>query len=92
MAQTSVSIRMEEELKKQFEKFCSDVGLSMSGAFCLFAKAAIREQKIPFEISIKPTSTAQDPFFNAENLALLKKSIAQIEETGGTVHEVLSDD
>ena len=27
MAQTNVNIRMDEELKKQFEKFCSDVGM-----------------------------------------------------------------
>lgn len=87
MAQTTVSIRMDTDLKKQFEAFCSDVGMSMTTAFCVFAKAAVRERKIPFEISAK-----NDPFYSPENMELLRKSIAQMEATGGTVHEVEFDD
>ena len=36
MAQTSINIRMDEDLKKQFDVFCSDIGMSMSTAFCVF--------------------------------------------------------
>jgi addiction module antitoxin, relB/dinJ family len=50
MAQTSVNIRMDEDLKKQFDNFCSDVGMSMTTAFCIFAKTVVRERRIPFEI------------------------------------------
>ena len=50
MAQTSVNIRMDAELKRQFEAFCADMGMSMTTAFCVFAKKAVREYRIPFEI------------------------------------------
>ena len=50
MAQISVNIRMDEDLKKQFDNFCSDVGMSMTTAFCIFAKTVVRERRIPFEI------------------------------------------
>ena len=50
MAQTNVNIRMDAELKRQFEAFCADVGMSMTTAFCVFAKKAVRENRIPFEI------------------------------------------
>lgn len=50
MAQISVNIRMDEDLKKQFDNFCSDVGMSMTTAFCIFAKTVVREHIIPFEI------------------------------------------
>ena len=50
MAQTSVNIRIDEDLKKQFDNFCSDVGMSMTTAFCIFAKTVVRERRIPFEI------------------------------------------
>lgn len=50
MAQTSVSIRMDAELKRQFEEFCADIGMSMTTAFTVFAKKAVRENKIPFEV------------------------------------------
>ncbi len=58
MAQTSVNIRMDEDLKKQFDNFCSDVGMSMTTAFCIFAKTVVRERRIPFEIRInEPNET-----------------------------------
>ena len=43
------------------------------------------ERRIPFEVSA-------DPFYSDENMKRLKKSIAQMESTGGTIHEVNLDD
>ncbi len=87
MAQTNINIRMDEDLKKQFDAFCSDIGMSMTTAFCVFAKMAVRERRIPFEISAE-----SDPFYSHENMEKLRKSIAQMESTGGTIHEVNLDD
>ena len=83
MAQTNINIRMDENLKKQFDSFCSEVGMSMSTAFNIFARTVVRQRKIPFEIS-----TEKDPFYSAENIERLKKSIEQKEKTGDTIHEV----
>lgn len=47
MAQTNVSIRMDEDLKKQFDAFCSDIGMSMTTAFCVFAKKSGKRKKNP---------------------------------------------
>lgn len=38
MAQTMVNIRMDVDLKRDVEKVCSEMGLSMTTAFTLFAK------------------------------------------------------
>ena len=51
MAQTTISIRMDAELKKNFETFCGAVGINMSTAINMFAIACVRAQKVPFEIS-----------------------------------------
>lgn len=51
MATTTVSFRMDSDLKKQFEEFCDDVGLTMTTAFTVFAKKALREYRIPFDVS-----------------------------------------
>ncbi len=51
MAQTMISIRMDENLKKEMDNICQELGLNMSTAFTVFAKQMIREQKIPFEVS-----------------------------------------
>lgn len=82
MAQTvSVNFKLDAEVKKAMEKVCKEMGLSMSAAFTIFAKKVGREHRIPFEISA-------DPFYSEQNIARLKKSIEQLETTGGTVHEV----
>lgn len=41
---------MEEDLKRDFGLFCDNVGMTMSTAFVVFAKAAVRERRFPFEI------------------------------------------
>ena len=51
MASTNINIRMDADLKRQFEAFCADIGMSMTTAFNVFAKKAVRENRIPFEIS-----------------------------------------
>jgi DNA-damage-inducible protein J len=81
MAQTTVSVRMDNDLKKEFDSVCNDLGLSMTTAITMLAKKMTREKRLPFEVSI-------DPFYSDENMKRLKESIAQMEAIGGTVHEV----
>lgn len=50
MASTNINIRMDQELKMQFEAFCADMGMTMTTAFNIFAKKVVREYRIPFEI------------------------------------------
>lgn len=40
----------------------------------------------------KNKNIKDNPFYSPENLERLRKSIAQMEETGGTIHEVDLDD
>ena len=53
MAQANLNIRMDSDLKKQFEAFCSDMGMTMTTAINIFAKKAVRENRIPFEVGAK---------------------------------------
>lgn len=50
MAQATFSIRMDETLKRQFDALCADFGMNATTAFNVFARAVVRERKIPFEI------------------------------------------
>ena len=56
MAQTSVNIRMDTATKEAFDKFCDEIGLSVSAAFNIFAKTVVREQRIPFELTAEAQS------------------------------------
>ena len=84
MAQTNVNIRMDENLKRQFDAFCSEIGMSMTTAFCVFAKTAVRQNRIPFEISAE-----SDPFYSEVNQARLRKAIADLKAGKGKLHELI---
>ena len=57
MAQVLVNFRLDEEVKKDMEQACREMGLSMSTAFAIFAKKVGREKRIPFEIAVEPSVT-----------------------------------
>lgn len=82
MATTSVTIRMDENLKKQAEVLFDEMGLNMTTAITMFAKAVVRQNKIPFEI-------AADPFYSESNQKHLRKAIADLEAGKGQVHELI---
>lgn len=51
MATTNVTMRMDVNVKAQLQELMTDLGLDMTTFFTMAAKQAIREQRIPFEIS-----------------------------------------
>jgi DNA-damage-inducible protein J len=70
MATTNITIRMDEELKKQFDHFCSEIGMSMGTAMTIFAKTVVKEGRIPFELSIKsPNRQTIEALLEAERLS-----------------------
>ena len=60
MAQVAFSIRMDEDLKRDFGQFCSDVGMSMSTAFVIFARKTLRERQIPFSVGTLPSASGRE--------------------------------
>lgn len=85
MATTTITIRMDEKLKKQAEILFEDMGLNMTTAFTLFTKAVVRQNKIPFEISA-------DPFYSESNMAHLRRGIDALNAGKGVEHEIIEDD
>ena len=69
MANVSVNFKMDADVKKEMEQVCSELGISMSAAFNMFAKKVSREKRIPFEVSI-------DPFYSEGNIKYLERKLA----------------
>lgn len=82
MSQINLSIRVNEEDKKNFEMFCNETGMNISVAINMFIKNVIREHKLPFEI--------YDSFYSEKNIKALKKSINQIEK-GEVVSKTIAE-
>lgn len=69
MAQVTVSLRMDENLKNQADLFCDEVGMSLSTAITVCLKKIIREGRFPFEVGIS------DPFHSDANMRHLGKGM-----------------
>ncbi|MCL2046561.1 MAG: type II toxin-antitoxin system RelB/DinJ family antitoxin [Oscillospiraceae bacterium] len=86
MADTiNVTIRLDRDIKEQAERMFNDFGMNLSTAFNIFARQALREGKIPFEIS--------DPFYSEKNQAELSRRIAEIEAgVNISIHDLIEVD
>lgn len=82
MATTSVTIRIDENLKKQAEALFDEMGLNMTTAITIFTKAVVRQQKIPFEIAV-------DPFYSETNQTHLRKAIVDLEAGKGQFYDLI---
>lgn len=72
MAQAvNVNFKWMQMLKKAWMQVCSELGLSMSAAFTIFAKKVGREKRIPFEVSV-------DPFYSESNIRYLENIVHDI--------------
>ena len=87
MAQTMVNFRMDEELKKNMEQTCKEMGLNMTTAFTIFATKVTKEKRIPFEVAAEP-----NPFYSEANMARLRKAVADAKAGRLTEHELTEVD
>lgn len=72
---TTVSLRMDDEMKKELDEMCEAMGMNITTFYMVYTKKALRERRIPFDIEA-PT----EPFFSDSNMAQLHKSAKQIDE------------
>jgi len=83
MAETiNVTVQLDREVKDQAEILFNNFGMNLSTAFNIFARQALRQGKIPFEI--------YDPFYSEKNQAELNRRIADVEAGKNlAVHELI---
>lgn len=52
MANKSITVRIDENLKTQLQDLMENLGMDVTTFFTISAKQAVREQRIPFSISM----------------------------------------
>lgn len=80
----SVNFKLDADTKKSMENVCSELGLSMTAAFTIFAKTVTRERRIPFDLTLNP-----DPFYSESNIRYLEKKMQDYKS--GNLHIVHHD-
>jgi DNA-damage-inducible protein J len=76
----NITIRVDDDVKKEAETLFNKLGLSMSGAINVFFRQAITEQAIPFTIRTKTNDEKYGEYFTPENVQRILQSIAQVEK------------
>jgi len=83
VATKNMTIRIDEQVKKDAEKFFDDLGLSMTTAINMFIKMTLKQNKIPFELT-------GDPFYNSYNIKSLENILKDIKSGKEyTTHELI---
>lgn len=80
MSTVNVTIRMDENLKAQADELFSDFGLTLNAAFTMFAKQAVREQRIPFEITRNSVTLANNSTLASVSQKLIDKNLQAYKE------------
>lgn len=69
MAQSAITVRIDSEMKLQFDKLCEEFGMSANTAFNIFVNAVVRSRSIPFTIKGVKASSALDLFMEQRKAA-----------------------
>ncbi len=70
MSDTSVSFRIDQELKNKAVALFDQLGLSLSAAIQVFLRQAVREGGLPFEVTTRvPTDTTIAAMLEAERIS-----------------------
>ena len=74
----NLTVRVDDDLKRQAEEVLADSGLTMTTAINAYLTEVVRSNGIPFALQA-------DPFFSAENQRRLRIAKERMEQKGGTV-------
>ena len=72
---TTVSLRFDDEMKRQLDEMCDEMGMNLTTFFMIYAKKALRDRRIPFEIT-----APLDPFYSDFNMEQLRKANQQVKK------------
>ena len=71
----TVSLRFDEAMKRALDQMCDEMGMNLTTFFMIYARAALRERRIPFEIRAE-----KDPFYSEENVKAILQSSEQVKQ------------
>ena len=79
-----VNIRIDDGIKDKADFLFNELGLNMTTAINIFIRQVVRQGGIPFDININA-----DPFYSANNMKVLRQSIANADAGKLSEHELI---
>lgn len=69
---TTVSLRFDDEMKRQLDEMCDEMGMNLTTFFMIYAKKALRDRRITFEVA-----APLNLFCSGSNMEQLRKADQQ---------------
>lgn len=92
MANTNITMRIDENLKAQLQELMGDLGLDMTTFFTMAAKQAIREQALPFNVSREiPNKETIEAFQEVEEMKKHPENVKSYSSFSDLLNEVKQD-
>lgn len=83
MATTTMTVRMDAEVKHEAEALCKEMGMTLSTAFNIFAKAMIRKRGIPFAVTGSPS------LYDEPNRSHMRAAMEELDAGRGKEHALV---
>ena len=83
MAQTAMTVRVDNRIKTQFDSLCEQFGMSANAAINVFINAVVRTRSIPFKVSAELNETAKralEAFHSADRSDRPEMTLDEINE------------
>ena len=71
----TVSLRLDEAMKRALDQMCAEMGMNLTTFFMIYAHAALRERRSPFEVRAD-----KEPFYSEENVKAILQSAEQVKQ------------
>ncbi|MBE5941022.1 MAG: type II toxin-antitoxin system RelB/DinJ family antitoxin [Lachnospiraceae bacterium] len=79
-----ITLRLDEQLKKEVEAMCESIGMNLNTFFTIYAKKAVKEQRIPFDIT---TDLTAEEYKAAKNLVQHLDTVREKADKNGWLSE-----
>ncbi len=82
----TISLRIDKDIRKEMANVCDELGLSLSAAFNMYAKAVAREKRIPLTLDLKEV-------YNAKTAKSIKNVVKKknLSKTFNSISELMED-
>ncbi len=92
MSATNVTMRMDENLKKQLQELLNNLGMDMTTFFTLTAKQALREQGLPFRPTLDvPNAETLESFREVEEMKRNPAAVKKYKNFAELLEEVTAE-
>ena len=81
----TVSLRFDNKTKRDLDQMCDEMGMNLTTFFMIYARTALRERRIPFEVR-----AGSDTFYSKENIAAIAHSVDEA-RNGKVIEKSLAD-